>query len=72
MMLGSSGTGEIIGRYEESFIIVRQWAGMESMILITKRLCSGLSSLNIVVLLHESKSPIFNRPMYVSLYDPMA
>ena len=37
------------------------------MILITEKLCSGLSSrfvkLNVVVLLHESKSPIFNRPV---------
>ena len=45
---------------------------MESVILITKRLCSGLSSLNIVVVLHESKSPIFDRSMYVSLHDLMA
>ena len=68
MIVGTSETGEIIGRDEESFIIVRQWAGMESMTLITKKkLCSGLSSrvvkLNVVVLSHESKSPIFNRPM---------
>ena len=66
MMLGASKTGEIIGRDEESFIIVRQWAGVEPMMLITKKLCSGLSSrfvkLNVVVLVHESKSPIFNRP----------
>ena len=67
---GLSGTGEIIGRDEEPFIIVRQWAGMESMnyqILITKTLWSGLSNrfvkLNIVVSLHKSKSPISNRPM---------
>ena len=67
MMLEASKTGEITGRDEESFIIVRQWAGMESMMLITKKLCSGLSSrfvkLNVVVLLHKSKSPIFNSPM---------
>ena len=37
MMVGTSEVGEIIGRDEESFIIVRQWAGMESMILITKK-----------------------------------
>ena len=36
MMLEASKTGEITGRDEESFIIVRQWAGMESMMLITK------------------------------------
>ena len=68
MMLGASKTGEIIGRDEESFIILRQWAGMESMVLITKKLCSEFSSrlvkLNVVVVvMHESKSPIFNRPM---------
>ena len=66
MMVGTSETGEIIGRDEESFIIVRQWAGMESMMLIAKKNCSGLSSrfvkLNVVVLLHESKAHIFNRP----------
>ena len=65
MIVGSYGTGEIIGKDEETFIILRQWAGMQSMILITKKLGSGLSNrfvkLNIVVLLHESKSPVFNR-----------
>ena len=34
---GLSVTGGIIGRDEEPFIIVRQWAGMESMIVITKK-----------------------------------
>ena len=67
MMVGTSQIGEIIGRDEESFITVRQWAGMESMILITKQLCSGLNSrfvkLNVVLLSHESKSAIFKRPM---------
>ena len=67
MILGTSENGESIGRDEESLIIVRQWAGMESMILITKKLCSGLTSrfvkLNVVLLSHESKSRIFNRPM---------
>ena len=67
MMLGASKTGKIIGRDAESFKIVRQWVGMESMMLITKKLCSGLGSrfvkLNVVVLLHESRSPIFSRPM---------
>ena len=37
MMLGASKTGEITGRDEESFIIVRQCAGMESIMLITKK-----------------------------------
>ena len=67
MILGTPENGESLGRDEESFIIVRQWAGMESMILITKKLCSGLSSrfvkLNVGVLSHESKSAILNRPM---------
>ena len=67
MMLGASKTGKNIERDEESFIILRQWVGMESMMLITKKLCSGLSSrflkLNVVVLLHESRSPILSRPM---------
>ena len=35
---GSIKTGKIIGRDEESFIIVRQWVGMESMMLIMKKL----------------------------------
>ena len=67
MIVGTSETGEIIGRDEESFIIVRQLAGIESMLLIPKNLCSGLSGrfvkLNVVLLSHESKSRIFNRPM---------
>ena len=54
-MMGTSETGKTTGRDENaSFIIVRQWAGMEFMIprdylddllmiLITKKLCSGLS-----------------------------
>ena len=66
VMVGTSETGKIIGKNEASFITVRQWAGMESMILITKKLCSGLSSRFIklnAVLLPEIKSPIFKRPM---------
>ena len=63
-MLGASKTGEIIGRDEESFIIVRQWAGMESMMLITKKLCSGLSSrfvnLNVVVYCYTKVSLLFS------------
>ena len=41
---GLCGTGGIIGREEEPFTIVRHWAGMESVILITQKLLSGLSS----------------------------
>ena len=52
---------------EEPFTIVRHWAGMESMILITNKLWSGLSNrfvkVNIVALLHGSMDPISNRPM---------
>ena len=62
MMVETSETGAIIRRDEASSIIVRQWTEMESMILITKIRFSGLSNrfikLNIVALLHESKSPL--------------
>ena len=48
-------SGDIIGRDEASFIIVRQWDGVNN--THHKKLCSGLrrfTKLNFVVLLHES------------------